>query len=213
MSIFQGNLVRVSEEVRNLYPKVSYDHRPPLKPDEPDYDWKMTEQFRLGYSCVKFAIAKILQPRRILEIGVCSGIAALAFLEACPSAEYIGLGNGLYDRERSVPYLSRAETLLVNRNAKILRVDSQMIESLDGKFDLVHVDGSHLRAHVKHDFLLALSCVVDHGFILCDDARDSQVVAGVFDALAEVQLGSTDWCYFEDTWTGNILYCKEVSRP
>ena len=44
----------------------------------------------LPYYRLKFAIAKVLQPQTILEIGVRYGYSAITFLEACPTAKYLG---------------------------------------------------------------------------------------------------------------------------
>jgi hypothetical protein len=43
------------------------------------------------YYRLKFAIAKVLQPQSILEIGVRYGYSAITFLQACPKASYFGL--------------------------------------------------------------------------------------------------------------------------
>src|SRR5271163_2412703 len=43
------------------------------------------------YYRTKWAIAAVLQPKRILEIGVRFGYSAMAFLDACPSASYLGI--------------------------------------------------------------------------------------------------------------------------
>ena len=43
------------------------------------------------YYRTKWAIARYLQPARILEIGVRFGYSAQAFLHACPNASYLGI--------------------------------------------------------------------------------------------------------------------------
>jgi len=43
------------------------------------------------YYKTKWAIARVLQPASILEIGVRYGYSAAAFLNACPGATYLGI--------------------------------------------------------------------------------------------------------------------------
>src|ERR1039458_5111316 len=43
------------------------------------------------YYRLKWAIARALQPATILDIGVRFGYSAFAFLDACPSASYLGI--------------------------------------------------------------------------------------------------------------------------
>jgi predicted O-methyltransferase YrrM len=209
--IFDGALIRAARHIRELYPSVDFDCRATLLSEiEPDYEWKMTEQFRAGYMAFKYAVAKVLQPKRICEIGVCSGVGALAFLAACPDAEYLGID--ISDGR----LVQRASELLIERGygATIEIADSQKLAELRyGPYDLVHVDGDHHRECAKHDVILAWNSLAPSGYILVDDSRDNAVAAGVFDALVELRPGSTDWAYFEDTWTGSILIGKEKSRP
>ena len=65
-----------------------YDFRHSANPDDPLKhlfdDW-------VAYYRLKWAIARVLQPKRILEIGVRFGYSAAAFLDACPNATYFGI--------------------------------------------------------------------------------------------------------------------------
>jgi predicted O-methyltransferase YrrM len=202
-------------DIRIMHYKSDYDGRGVLTNHEPDFGDKMTVEFRDGYMRFKWAVAHCIDPGRIFEIGVGSGVAALAFMDACPKASYMGIDNRAMERERGGPSLvGRAmELLLPFEDATVIEDDSQQLkEVFGGPYDLVHVDGDHRRDACAHDVTLAWYALADHGFILVDDARDTAVASGTFDALNRLRTGSLDWAYFEDTWTGNILIRKEKIR-
>ena len=216
--LFRGKLIEYSRKIREGYPKSSYDHKPHLPVLDPPWDkFKeqiYTEQFRIGYACFKREVAKVIQPTKILEIGMGIGISALAFLDACPSAFYLGIDN---DKEsgRDFPVKPSAFVgrLLANRNYlfDVLARDTRELSSLPMKADLVHVDGSHEYEDAINDVILAWESRAP--WILVDDCRDSTVSAAVLAVLHERHPGSTEWTYFEDTWTGSILISREEPRP
>jgi predicted O-methyltransferase YrrM len=206
---------RVVEEIRDLHCGCQFDLRDQLMPYEPDYDAKMTEEFRRGYMAFKWAVARVLQPGRILEIGVGSGVSACAFLKACPNASYLGLDNCAMERERGGPSLTARAQELLGRfgDASVVEVDSQSLDQLyGGPYDFIHVDGDHRKDACAHDVHLAWYALADSGFLLVDDARDTAVATGTFEAINRIRGGSLDWAYFEDTWTGSILIRKEKVR-
>jgi len=214
-TLFPGELLERARQIRHAYPLSAYDHRPFL-PAGIHASYR-EEKFRIGYACFKREVAHALQPRLILEIGVGLGISALAFMDGCPSAYYLGIDNDS-EYNRDFP-IRPSEFVSKHLHAKNY---SFTIHQQDSKFplkrgaftaDLVHVDADHSRAATKNDVLLAWNALTANGYVLIDDSRDSSVAAGVFDAIAEVQPGSIDWTYFEDTWTGSILIHKARMRP
>jgi hypothetical protein len=80
-------------------------------------------------------------------------------------------------------------------------------------YDLVHIDGDHSREACAHDVEIAWNALRPEGWLLIDDAKDSAVVAGTFDAMRKVWPSELRWAYLEDTLTGNILIRKEVPKP
>jgi hypothetical protein len=204
--IFGGECVKVASEIEANYRKSTYDHRlflPTFRPDSPFY----LEEYRVGYACFKREVAKVLQPKIIVEIGIGVGIAALAMMDGAPTAKYEGIDND----EEEFPMIPREKpTELVSYlmseksyDFRIVTNDSQAMDKIPF-CDLVHVDGDHRREFVRNDVGLAWRS--EAKWILCDDARDAEVVAGVFEALAiDLKRGSVDWAYFGDTWTGSIL--------
>lgn len=213
MPLFPGDLIRVAKEIRELYPTVSYDHRPFLTEREPDYTWKQEEKFRVGYACLKWAVAKVLQPKTIREIGVGGGVAAMAFLDACPEATYVGVDSGRLGVERgfdfSADVLAKIHKHHPQANALIERIDSRQL-AMYPKVDLIHVDGGHAHDIAYHDVRLALGSGSE--WTLVDDARDNVVCSAAFRAFWDYRGGPTEWAYFEDSWTGSILFWQGVAR-
>src|SRR5215469_18824935 len=78
----------IVEEILTTAQRSNYDFRETAHPEDPLRhlfpDW-------VPYYRMKWAIARVLQPRSILEIGVRFGYSALAFLNASPSARYLGI--------------------------------------------------------------------------------------------------------------------------
>lgn len=192
----------------------TYDGRRFLsEDDEPDYDLKMSMDFVNGYMRVKNGIAAVLQPKFICEIGVASGIAAMAFMTACPKARYFGIDNRFEEEMRGVNLVDHAMELLKPFDACFLDEDSQLISDLYTTYDLIHIDGDHSREACAHDVEIAWNALTPDGWLLIDDAKDSAVVAGTFDAMRKVWPSELRWAYLEDTLTGNILIRKETPKP
>ena len=106
---------------------------------------------------MKWAIARVLQPRRILEVGVRFGYSAAAFLDACPDAEYFGIDN---DSEAFGGYkgaINWARQITQKTRAKYLIADSQQLDEFPGgHYDLIHVDGQQDGAGSFRDLRKAL---------------------------------------------------------
>jgi hypothetical protein len=207
--IFPGELIQKAALIRELYPRATYDHRPFLTEFEPDRDWKMLETFRVGYACLNWAAAKIIQPNIIVEIGVGGGVAALAYLDACPYAIYQGLDNGQLGVERGFDFIADVRSKLVRKHATIGRVDGREVPRLP-RADLIHIDGNHLYPFIFRDVQAAL--VSDSTWILVENCRDPQVAAAAFAAFFAYRQEPMEWAYFEDSWTGSMLFCTELPR-
>jgi len=123
------------------------------------------------YYRIKYDIAKDLNPKRILEIGVRAGYSAISFLSAAPEAEYVGLDaeNGTHGGGGG-PWMWWAKELLYSYNATFIECDTQEIQSVDkGKFDLIHIDGDHTTEGALHDMEICWSSVNTNGIMLVDD--------------------------------------------
>lgn len=203
-SVFESPIIRAALAIRALYLTCDYDHRPDAPEWDRNFPYLMTEQFRRGYACFKYAVAKILQPRTIVEIGVGAGTAARAFLSACPTAHYYGIDDGSKDRGDDVHLISYTRDRMAERGySHEFQIADSMTLSSAPRADLFHVDGAHDFAHALNDTKLALASGSE--WILVDDARDPIVAAAAHMAVFGVGGAVYEWTHFEDTWTGSIL--------
>ena len=203
--LFPSPLVQAAEQIRILASCCDYDHRPHLPAWDSERDPRhLTDAFARGYAAFKFAVAAVLQPGRIVEIGVWSATAARAFLSAWPEAHYIGI-----DSESERPgLLAEARDVLAEWSAQVelIQADSLDLE-LFPACDLVHVDGCHDSGHAYRDTLLALQAAP---WVLVDDCRNNVVAAAALAAARDWRPGDLEYAYFEDTWTGSILFHREM---
>ncbi|MGA2037797.1 MAG: methyltransferase domain-containing protein [Bryobacteraceae bacterium] len=142
------------EEIIDLAGRSDYDFRLSACSDDPLRhlfdEW-------VPYYRGKWAIARYLQPARILEIGVRYGYSALAFLNACPSARYLGidLDSDLYGGAKGAIEWARSHTR--DYKAEFIIADSQTFERFPGgDYDLIHVDGQQDDKGFLHDMEIAL---------------------------------------------------------
>jgi 2-polyprenyl-3-methyl-5-hydroxy-6-metoxy-1,4-benzoquinol methylase len=131
-----------------------YDFRRSANPDDPlkhlFSDW-------VAYYRLKWAIARVLQPQRILEIGVRFGYSAAAFLDACPNATYLGIDVDSEDFGGHKGAIQWARRVTEGSNAEYLIADSQKLDELPGgPYDLIHIDGQQDGAGSIRDLLKAL---------------------------------------------------------
>ena len=109
------------------------------------------------YYRLKWAIARTLQPATMLEIGVRFGYSALAFLDACPSASYVGIDADCeaYGGYRGA--INWAKERARGSKAEFLIADSQKMSSFPGgSYDLIHIDGQQDGKGTLHDLEIAL---------------------------------------------------------
>jgi len=132
-----------------------------------DYDFRLSacpdDQFRylfdewVSYYRGKWAIARYLQPKRILEIGVRYGYSAFAFLNACPSAQYTGidLDADLYGGTQGAIDWARDHTR--QHHTEFIIADSQKFDRFPGgDYDLIHIDGQQDQQGFLHDLEVAI---------------------------------------------------------
>lgn len=179
-----------------------HDPIDPLAPFQhrPGYD-------SADYAAFKRSIAAAIRPHSILEIGIGEGLAALAFMEVAPiGCTYVGIDN---DYECGRKFTVRPSQFVADLlgehgyHCEIIVADSMALTALPGRwYDLVHIDGNHSAKAVENDVILAWSAGAK--WILCDDAKDTEVARGIFNALHTLDRGSVDWAYYPDGM-GNIL--------
>lgn len=146
-----------------------------------------------SYAQWKWLIARSIQPTRIAEIGVRSGVSMHAFMSASvPTATYVGYDNH-YDPQPNAGgrwtdhAMKIATEERYNDRVRIITCDSQSVNALPevGRPDFIHIDGDHTVDGVIHDLDLAVECWADNGVICVDDCSRNNpgsfmVAVGVF---------------------------------
>ncbi len=185
---------------------------PGLQPyDGNDQYWNMGAQFRESYVDIKYRTALRFKPKRICEIGVWSGVAAMCFLAACPDAEYVGIDNEGLDKAWGTSYVANTNPNLqsLGYKSQVIIAKSDDLAELPGQFDFIHIDGDHSRGTACSDMILAWKAITPDGHILIDNGHDTGVTAGIFDAMYVLTNGLFMWEYFPES-VGNILIYREL---
>jgi hypothetical protein len=135
--------------------KTTFDFRAYANPSDP-----LSSSFEewVPYYRLKFAIAKALQPKSILEVGVRFGYSAKSFLEASPAAKLLGidLDCDLYGGQKGA--LQWARRITAGYDAEFVTADTQQMKRLPGNiYDLIHVDGQQDGDGSWHDLELAVN--------------------------------------------------------
>jgi SAM-dependent methyltransferase len=117
-----------------------------------DYDFRQTANSEdrlvhlfsewVDYYKLKWAIARVLKPASILEIGVRFGYSAAAFLHGHPAAHYVGidLDTDYYGGKQGA--INWANKITQQFSTEFIVGDTQKMERFPGNiYDLIHVDG------------------------------------------------------------------------
>ena len=142
------------ESIIQQFQQINYDFRDTANPQDPLSD--LFDEW-VKYYRLKWAIAHILKPASILEIGVRFGYSAVAFLEGYPFAHYVGidLDTDLYGGVKGA--IRWAEKITAPFNAEFIVADTQQMERFPGGlYDLTHVDGQQDGDGSFHDLELAI---------------------------------------------------------
>ncbi|MCJ8329886.1 MAG: class I SAM-dependent methyltransferase [Lentisphaeria bacterium] len=179
-----------------------------------DKSFKKYKDWYPEYYKTKYEICKKINPGTIVEIGVRAGYSADAFLQACPTATYIGYDadNGQHGGKKGLfakPYMEWAKKhlALYDYNVTInFPVDSQKVDTL-ALADFYHIDGDHSKEGVMHDLDTCYNSAELGAHLLIDDIDYiDDVKDGVYEWL-EIHKDSITYEYIE-TKRGDILMKK-----
>lgn len=142
------------DELISIYNHTNYDFRNYAFPGD-----KFSHLFNewVDYYRMKFAIAKMIHPTSVLEIGVGYGYSAITFLKASENATYLGIDNNSNAFEGNKGTSNWAKKITKNYKAEFLLVDSRSMTTLPGDFyDFIHIDGQQDGDSTFHDLEMAL---------------------------------------------------------
>ncbi len=147
--------------------------------DRPEYD---PQDGMSSVHWVLFAALSLVSPcRRILEIGTYDGETAQLLAALFPKAEIVTADlpeddpilRGFYHRESDVQlqaFRDRQQQNLAADNIRFVRRNSFFLPGeVEGKFDLVWVDGGHLYPEVAWDISNAYHRINAGGWLMMDD--------------------------------------------
>lgn len=155
------------------------------------------------YYRLKWATAAALQPRSILEIGVRFGYSAAAFLDACPSARYLGVDADVAAFGGAAGALDFAAKVLQPYDARIVVADTQQMQRLPGgPYDLIHVDGQQDGDGSFHDLDLAVG---QAKFVLVDGYHWNRLNCLAVTEFLHRNLDAFDWYFVLPGYGGDLL--------
>jgi hypothetical protein len=120
-----------------------------------------------------FEIGRMLKPKRIAEIGVRFGYSGKALMMGSGAEFYEGWDDESYE-PGSIAWATDKAKL-----PNIHKCDSQRIDHLPNRYDLVHVDGDHSTDGCFHDCYIAWEALFMGGWLLIDDIEQGPVLKGV----------------------------------
>lgn len=128
---------------------------------EDTHPWNFrTREFYEEYK-LKYAIAKMIRPKSILEIGVRFGYSAQSFLFAVPTALYVGIDidEPSWGSYKGIPREWAEKKLQARYPANDICTwqantqTSSSTEFFGEQFDLIHIDADHSYKGALHDMM------------------------------------------------------------
>jgi hypothetical protein len=176
----------------------TYDFRTTACPDDPQSP--MFDEW-LPYYRFKWAVASILQPDSIVEVGVRYGYSALAFLNAWPQATYHGFDNDSNDWGGTIG--ASAWLLDHSEGLDVSLTIADIMETNDlPDCSLAHLDGPQDQAGWAHQIHLALDAA---NYILIDGAFHTPTSASIIQSeLVAVRDRLSWWAWTDDSY-GQVL--------
>lgn len=160
------------------------------------------EDFRasswLGHVPFAFWIVDALRPRALVELGTWHGMSYLAFCQAIAALDLetraLAVDTWAGDHQAGLIETEALASLRQVHDPKY-RHFSTLVQSTfddalatvpDGSVDLLHIDGLHTYAAVRHDFETWLPKLSDRAVVLFHDTQERHDDFGVYEFWAEV---------------------------
>jgi len=190
----------VLEAILKEYTKCQFDFRDQTCPAD-----SLAHLFDewLDYYRLKWAIARVIQPKKILEIGVRYGYSAITFKDASPQASYVGIDANLPEYGGEIGAIEWAKKMLPPLETTIYEVDSQSLKIFPGgHYDLIHVDGQQDGDGFYADMVKALK---QADYILVDGAlwTDENALSSI--SFLKDYKDSIDWSLNFSGYAGELL--------
>lgn len=152
-----------------------------------------------GHRRFAYDLARNLQPRRIVELGVCYGTSFFAFCQGVKDerldTELWAIDTWRGDENTSAygpeVWTSFEQALGLFPEQRITTVHASFDEArprvADGSVDVLHIDGAHTYDAVRHDYDTWKAVMSDRGVILFHDVAVRSEGFGVYRLWEELQ--------------------------
>jgi 2-polyprenyl-3-methyl-5-hydroxy-6-metoxy-1,4-benzoquinol methylase len=143
------------DEILRQWRACQFDFRSIAYPADPFQaafpDW-------VDYYRLKSAIATVLQPAKILEIGVRYGYSYAAFKDGWPKAHYVGIDLNVDSFGGAGGAIEWARAMGEPAGDEFIVGNTQLMDRLPGDvYDLIHIDGQQDGEGTYHDLSVAVS--------------------------------------------------------
>jgi len=209
-------LTKIKSRVLAEYKDSTFDVRKVLHPRE---NSNYSENKAVDMYKIKAAISRILEPKKIFEIGIRYGYSAAALLWCNSEASYTGLdwfqrGNNfsLTSTEQYQllslmlkSWYPQAEISVNMGDSFVESVQNNWCERLGDQIDLVNVDGDHSFDGCLNDLLFAGKLVKDGGYLLVDDYTNPKYSDDIKKAISEFSNKYDTELVVFPSWRGDAL--------
>lgn len=197
------------EEYRDWIMRIAhaskYDHRTWMAAEVGLKFPHMMLENQLLYARFKLAVAMVLKPTTVYEVGVGWGVAANAFIQGCTTTRYFGIENVADGIHPSVVLPPTAAYQVVASD------DLPAFVHPNGPIDLLHLDGGHGYDQKIRDVEKALAAKPE--WLLIDDVHDVMVARGTFEGLWRAARNPLKMIYFENSHTSSLLVHVRRQEP
>jgi hypothetical protein len=179
----------------------------------------------IGHIPFAFALVEMAEPRNIVELGTFKGDSYMAFCQAVavlqlPTQCFAidtwkgDAQTGFYD-DRILAALRGIHDPMYSRFSTLIQKDFDAAagDFADGSIDLLHIDGMHTYAEVKHDFETWLPKMSDAGVILLHDTAMREPTFEVWRLWEEVAPRYPHFNFEHAAGLGVLGVGKQLAEP